>query len=74
MILIKISKKNKTTIANAFTNHSSEKIQNQRLFDEHFIQYQSLLYKKSRNKSVDIKEEKANCKSLTKIKIQQIHK
>ena len=35
--------------------------------NEHVIQYQSLLYKKSRNKSVDIKKEKANCKSLTKI-------
>ena len=63
-----------------FTNHSSEKIQNQRLFNEHFIQYHSShFYTKKAEKKVwmastvrklsllDIKEEKANCKSLTKI-------
>ena len=51
MILIKISKKTnqppvknnitkKTTIADVFTNHSSEKI-HQKLFNEYFIQYHS---------------------------------
>ena len=66
MILIKMSKK--TTIANVFTNHSSQNIQDRRPFNEHFIQYQKYTKEKEIIKEMwlDIKNEKANCKSLTR--------
>ena len=59
-----MSKKNehnrKITIVNAFTNHSSEKIQNLRLFDEHFIQYHPVTFiqKKQKEKMLISKKRK----------------